>query len=114
MLELIKKFQKEVGQPHITGEEIINAIKYLRYYGYINSTTPTEAEIRNAIFLFQEFFSLEKTGTMNLKTLGAMRGLRCGVQDKEEARATVRKWNKKNLKYFVKARDKDLDPSEWD
>lgn len=67
---------------------------------------------KEALAEFQAFYGLEKTGELNMETLGAMQTKRCGFPDLGEYTAEGRKWNKNNLTYGFINYGNDLNPSE--
>ena len=56
--------------------------------------------------MFQEYFGLRVSGILDASTVNLMKKPRCGVPDANEGvrmqrYATLGKWSKKNLNYFV-------------
>lgn len=98
----------------ISGADIVKAIKYLRYFGYLAKDKELNLnEVIEAIIKFQEFFHLEQDGILGPKTYRAMERPRCSVPDFME-RTEEARWKNTNLKYYVKNRDSDLSRSDWD
>ncbi|KAG8201980.1 hypothetical protein JTE90_027453 [Oedothorax gibbosus] len=109
----------------------IQAVSYLRKYGYIDSSTSGgslvgEETVSNAVKDFQRFAGLSTTGNLDDATLNMMEKPRCGVRDKSGSTASKRKkryaiqgsrWHMNNLNYRIskyprKIRDRALVDNE--
>ena len=80
--------------------------KYLNEYGYISFSRSGNHDVSTAIRMFQEYFGLRVSGILDASTVNLMKKPRCGVPDANEGvrmqrYATLGKWSKKNLNYFV-------------
>uniref|UniRef100_A0A0K0G1N3 FI21212p1 (inferred by orthology to a D. melanogaster protein) n=1 Tax=Strongyloides venezuelensis TaxID=75913 RepID=A0A0K0G1N3_STRVS len=102
--------------------DIYNAVNYLNLYGYIHNSLPTTKEFSHAIKRFQDFNSLDVTGTLDLETIYTMGKPRCGnpdfikshVQRRSKRFQTVAKWENKikdgelSLKWYIGSYTKDM------
>ena len=80
--------------------------KYLNEYGYVSFSRSGNHDVSTAIRMFQEYFGLRVSGILDASTVNLMKKPRCGVPDANEGvrmqrYATLGKWSKKNLNYFV-------------
>ena len=80
--------------------------KYLNEYGYVSFSRSGNHDVSTAIRMFQEYFGLRVSGILDASTINLMKKPRCGVPDANEGvrmqrYATLGKWSKKNLNYFV-------------
>ncbi|XP_011883993.1 PREDICTED: matrix metalloproteinase-18-like [Vollenhovia emeryi] len=93
-------------------------IRYLQRYGYLNETFDKLANsedsfvLQHAISLFQEYYKLPVTGTINNETLNLMSKARCGLGDianfGEEGQRKERRWPKKHLTWNFHLANKPL------
>ena len=93
--------------------DILFALKYLKYYGYLNITNPTPEEAKHSIQLLQNYLGFGRDGQLCAKTLSAIKHYRCGVKDVSLIREFVR-WKKNRLTYKIVKKDSDLSPQDWD
>ena len=80
--------------------------KFLNEYGYVSFSRSGNHDVSTAIRMFQEYFGLRVSGILDASTVNLMKKPRCGVPDANEGvrmqrYATLGKWSKKNLNYFV-------------
>ena len=80
--------------------------KYLNEYGYVSFSRSGNHDVSTAIRMFQEYFGLRVSGILDASTVNLMKKPRCGVPDANEGvrmqrYATLGKWSKTNLNYFV-------------
>ena len=80
--------------------------KFLNEYGYVSFSRSGNHDVSTAIRMFQEYFGLRVSGILDASTVNLMKKPRCGVPDANEGArmqryATLGKWSKKNLNYFV-------------
>ena len=80
---------------------------YLRRYHYISPERFGNQNITAAIENFQKFFGLPVTGQLDDDTIYEMQKPRCGMPDvdisggPQKRYATLSKWKKTNLKYYM-------------
>ncbi|XP_073248647.1 matrilysin-like [Porites lutea] len=82
------------------------ALKFLNDFGYVSFSRSGNHDVSTAIRMFQEYFGLRVSGILDASTVNLMKKPRCGVPDANEGvrmqrYATLGKWSKKNLNYFV-------------
>ena len=80
--------------------------KFLNDFGYVSFSRSGNHDVSTAIRMFQEYFGLRVSGILDASTVNLMKKPRCGVPDANEGvrmqrYATLGKWSKKNLNYFV-------------
>jgi hypothetical protein len=101
----------------ITVRDIINAIQYLKKFGYlVKSGTLSLSDIKDAVAKFQAIYGILQDGKAGPKTLGAIAQPRCGCPEffAEEATDRLNKWGSNKLTYYIHGRDSDLSSGVWD
>lgn len=98
--------------------EITFALNYLNAFGYLAEELAQWKDVSledllNGIKKFQEFFGIQRHGTLCAKTIKAMEAPRCGMPDldrkhllqaravKEWAEAKLPAWRKRSLRYAI-------------
>jgi hypothetical protein len=101
----------------ITVRDIINAIRYLKRFGYlVKSGNASLSDFKDAVAKFQDFFGITVDGKVGPKTLTALSLPRCGCPEflAEEANEKLIRWGRTDLTYFIASRDGDLSVDVWD
>ncbi|XP_077283645.1 stromelysin-2-like [Arctopsyche grandis] len=91
----------------------VRAIKYLKQYGYIETTMEAECLVddtvlENALREFQSYVNLNITGKLDAETISKMDKYRCGNKEKNFNRSIQHldngsvKWKSKSITYIVK------------
>ncbi len=105
---------------NITDTLIINAVRYLHFFGYVSSgllNSLDVAELKQRVTLFQQRFGLPADGVIGPKTLKAIAAPRCGCLDvadndngvhlqylrlQEKVDNNKNRWQKNGLTYAVR------------